>query len=213
MIIPLDKIIKDYDLKISGVLHIGAHIGQEYQSYLDCGITNMVFFEPISKNGDELINRVPTTKNIRIFQLALGNMKGYVEMHVDTTNEGQSSSILEPGTHLTLHPQVKFSEHTEIVAINKLDNLISIDRSIYNMINIDVQGYELEVFKGAVKTLPFIDIIYSEVNIEEVYKGCALIGEIDNFLNEFNFKRVLTEFPKKEDGSLFPWGDALYLRK
>jgi hypothetical protein len=74
------------------------------------------------------------------------------------------------------------------------------------MINIDVQGYELEVFKGSDKTLNYIDIIYTEVNFNEVYKGCCLITRLDNFLLEYGFKRVLP------DSSPGTWGDALYLK-
>jgi hypothetical protein len=74
------------------------------------------------------------------------------------------------------------------------------------MINIDVQGYELEVFKGAVKTLEIIDIIYAEINLEELYKDCVLVDELDAFLRKFGFIRILTQLAHKS------WGDALYLK-
>lgn len=79
------------------------------------------------------------------------------------------------------------------------------------MINIDVQGFELEVFKGAVDTLPFIDIIYAEVNFEEVYKDCCLVGVLDKFLSRFDFKRVFTRDSKNAKDRK-TWGDALYVK-
>jgi hypothetical protein len=90
--------------------------------------------------------------------------------------------------------------------MNKLDN-ISFDREYFNMINIDVQGYELEVFKGGVNTLETVDYIMTEVNRAEVYENCPLIEELDDFLNKFNFTRVETTW----DG--VTWGDALYIKK
>ena len=75
------------------------------------------------------------------------------------------------------------------------------------MINIDVQGYELEVFKGGSDFLNHIDYIISEVNREELYKGCAMINEVDEYLSNYNFKRVKTCW----DGGT--WGDALYIKK
>ncbi|MBK5202107.1 MAG: FkbM family methyltransferase [Prolixibacteraceae bacterium] len=204
MLIKLDKIIKDFNLNIRGVLHIGAHYGEEYQDYKKQGIENMMFFEPIVASCDELHRRIATDDNIRIFNIALGNMTGEKEMYVETANNGQSCSLLEPGTHLYQYPGVIFDKK-EIVKVQKLDNIF-IRHDLYNMINIDVQGYELEVFKGAVETLPFIDIIYTEVNFEEVYKGCCLVGDLDNFLKEFGFQRVLTDSTPKT------WGDALYLK-
>ncbi|WP_447516023.1 FkbM family methyltransferase, partial [Clostridioides difficile] len=77
------------------------------------------------------------------------------------------------------------------VDVRKLDNL-PIDDSLYNFINIDVQGYELEVFKGGIETLKNIDYIYSEVNRAQLYKGCVLVEELDQFLEIYGFKRVGT---------------------
>jgi len=203
MLIPLDKLICDYNLKIKGVIHIGAHYGQEYPSYLQCGINNMMFFEPIAANYKRLLETIP--EDIKTFNIALGNETGEMEMYVETTNEGMSCSLLEPVKHLEQYPFIIFDKK-EIVKIDKLDN-IEFDRNEFNMINIDVQGYELEVFKGAIETLPFIDIIYTEVNFEEVYKECCLVEDLDNFLGSYKFVRVMTNSSPKS------WGDALYLKQ
>ena len=78
-----------------------------------------------------------------------------------------------------MYPGIKFDTR-ETVKIEKLDN-IELDQSLYNMINIDVQGFELEVFKGAQDTLQYIDIIYTEINLEQVYKGCCQVEDLDAF--------------------------------
>jgi FkbM family methyltransferase len=203
MIMTLDEIIHRYNSQIRGVLHIGAHHGQEYTEYNANGIENVIFFEPIVSNYKRLLDVVPC--GVKTYNLALGNQTGEVDMYVETANGGMSCSVLEPGTHLMTYPQIIF-DRKEKVKIDKLDNIL-FDRSIYNMINIDVQGYELEVFKGAVKTLEFIDLIYTEVNTEEVYKGCATITDIDDFLSQFRFKRVYEAFTCHPT-----WGDAIYIK-
>jgi hypothetical protein len=71
----------------------------------------------------------------------------------------------------------------------------------------DVQGYELEVLKGASKFLSHIQFIYCEVNRAEVYEGCPMIEEIDQFLGEYNFERVDTNWAGDT------WGDALYVKR
>jgi FkbM family methyltransferase len=205
MVISLDKIIRKYDLKITGVIHIGAHYGQEYKDYAKHNIQNLIFFEPLASNYHKLLSSLPKDKGIITFNLALGNTRGLMEMYVETANSGMSCSLLEPALHLTQYPHIKFPRK-ETVKVNKLDN-IPFDRTAYNMINIDVQGYELEVFKGADRTLDFIDIIYTEVNREEVYKNCAKIEEIDSFLSEWDFDRMETDWA---GGT---WGDALYLKQ
>jgi len=205
MLMSLDKIVNDYDLKIHGVLHIGAHYGEEYNDYVRNGIRKMIFFEPIHSNYLQLCKSIPNNDEIRIINQALGNMKGITIMNIESANNGQSCSIFEPLKHLEQYPNIVFDKK-EVVSIDKLDN-IEFDRNQFNMINIDVQGYELEVFKGAIETLPFIDIIYTEVNREELYKNCAMIDEIDTFLSDFGFVRILTDWT---GGT---WGDALYLKK
>jgi len=73
--------------------------------------------------------------------------------------------------------------------------------------NIDVQGYELEVMKGSVETLKQIDYIYCEVNKAEIYENNAYIDEIDSFLSQYSFERVEIQWWEDHD-----WGDALYVK-
>jgi FkbM family methyltransferase len=145
---------------------------------------------------------------------ALGNFEGRISMNIETANQGQSSSILKPALHLSQYPHIKFENEIE-VDITTLDtfmnslysNINTDEKSKYNMINIDVQGYELEVFKGATKTLENVDYIITEVNQDVVYHKCALVDELDNYLNKFGFVRVET------DWAGHTWGDAFYIKK
>ena len=205
MLIPLKNIRKTYNLSIRGVIHIGAHYGEEYEDYVKAEIKNMMFFEPIKSSCEKLMERVVCSDNVQVFRIALGNKTGLDEMNVEKANQGQSNSLLLPGTHLTQYPQIKFVGKEQVVVM-RLDD-ISFDRSEFNMINIDVQGYELEVFRGAVETLSHVDIIYSEINTEQVYQGCCQVEELDEFLGKFGFTRVMTDLSPKS------WGDAVYLKQ
>lgn len=200
-----DEVVK-HKIGIKGVIHVGAHYGQEYKDYVKYGIKRFIMFEPLKDNFAQLLEYVPPCPEVQHYQMALGNATGEVEMYVETANWGQSSSILEPGIHMEAYPQIIFDKR-ETVKIDKLDN-IEFDRSLYNMLNIDVQGYELEVMKGAAETLKHIDIIYTEINTGQVYKGCAQMWELDVFLKPYGFKRVYTH---EYDGIYY--GDAVYVKK
>ena len=205
MLITLDQIVQRYHPTINGVIHIGAHWGQEYPDYVRHGIKNMMFFEPVPVTFAKLVEHLPKEHpGVALYNLALGNFTGKKVMNLETENKGQSSSFLEPEYHLKMSPEIIFHTKQEM-DMDKLDN-IEFDRSLYNMINIDVQGYELEVFKGSVKTLETIDIVYAEVNFVHVYKDCVLVDELDEFLKKFGFVRILTNYSPKN------WGDALYLK-
>ena len=84
--------------------------------------------------------------------------------------------------------------------------LVNIDGNKYDFWNFDIQGAELMALKGASKYLPNAKVLYLEVNEKELYKGCVLIGEIDTFLSQYNFKRVITNI------TVHGWGDAVYIK-
>ena len=192
-------------MNVRGIVHIGAHYGEEIQEYVDNGIQNITVFEPLSKNFNILSQRMQNVNaDIQGHQVALGSKKGTATMFL-SSNEAQSSSILKPKQHLELHPDVSF-DGTEQVEVSLLDDY---DIGESNFINIDVQGYELEVFKGGKKTLDKIDYIYCEVNRDEVYEGNAMVEDLDEFLSSYGFVRVETKWPE----TYYTWGDALYIKK
>jgi FkbM family methyltransferase len=198
------KELTEYRIKARGIIHVGAHEGQEYEGYIKDGIKNILLFEPVQANFDLLMDTVKDSyPGVRCFNMALGNKTGSVYMFIEKQNRGMSCSVLEPETHLDQYPWIVF-DGKEKVKIDKLDN-IEFDKSKFNILNVDVQGYELEVFKGAGKTLKSIDAIFTEVNMVEMYKGCALITDIDILLSHFGFVRV-TELPNDN------WGEALYIK-
>ena len=203
MLLSFRLLKKKYKMNIKGIIHIGAHFGQEIPDYIDCGIQDMVMFEPLEENFKVLAEKAKgLNANIVGHQVALGPEPGKTKMYVSDHNR-ISSSILKPKVHLIHHPNVKFPE-TEEVEVNCLDNY---DCFNYNFINMDVQGYELEVLKGGKKTLDQVDYVYCEVNRDEVYENNAFVEELDEFLAEYNMERVMTSW----EGQI--WGDALYVRK
>jgi len=204
MIIDLRKLNTKYNLNINGVIHIGAHYGEENNVYNELNIKEIIYVEPIKTTFDILIEKTKGNDNIKYFNTALGNFTGETEM-ISSSNSNTSASVLEPKNHLYLSPKVKFGSKIK-VNIDMLDNL-PFDRSKYNMINIDVQGYELEVFKGGKDTLNGIDYIMAEINRDEVYKDCTHINELIEFLKPYGFELVETNWAGRE------WGDGFFIKK
>ena len=199
MILDLNKLIEKYDIDLKGIIHIGAHHGKEYEVYRDLvSDDNLMFFEPIPECFEVLKQNVGGT----VVNKALGNYNGIAVLNL--ASNGQSSSLLEPALHKKQYPKITFKETID-VEIARLDDILE-DKEKYNLISIDVQGYELEVFKGAVKTLEGIDYIISEVNRKELYEDCVQVDELDKFLWEFDFVRGETKWAGKS------WGDAFYIK-
>jgi FkbM family methyltransferase len=203
MLLSFTGLRKKYNMDVKGIIHVGAHHGEEISEYIENGVQDIVLFEPLSECFDVLAQKVATLNaNIEGHQVALGSAPGTATMYL-SDNEKQSSSILKPKVHLTHHPHVKFNG-TEEVEVDLLDNF---DTKDYNFLNMDVQGYELEVLKGATETLKRVDYVYCEVNRDEVYEGNAYVEELDEFLSSYGMERVETSW----EGQI--WGDALYIKK
>lgn len=204
MLLDFNGIVRKYNMNINGVLHIGAHHGEEHSLYKMNNVSKIVYFEPLKSNFQVLESNVGS--DATLYNIALGQEEKEIEMFVETANKGQSSSILEPVLHLVQYPGIIFHAR-ETVQMKRLDDVIDNSNSEYNFINIDVQGYELEVFKGSTKTLENVDYIIAEINRDEVYKDCAKIDELCNFLGQFDF--VLVE----ENWAGGTWGDGLFVKK
>tara|TARA_R100000664_G_scaffold34234_1_gene55438 strand:+ start:5721 stop:6347 length:627 start_codon:yes stop_codon:yes gene_type:complete len=207
MMLDFDNLIKKYNMKITGVIHIGGHIGKEYDEYQKIKtIEHMVFYEPDPDNFKKLKARVGHDERVFCINRALGPFSCEADLHREYNNNGQSNSLLEPFKHTHIYPDIVFNEKLK-VKVDPLDRYKT--SSKFNFINMDVQGAELNVLLGASKTLHNIDYIMTEVNRDELYKNCALIEDIDYFLSKYNFERVEEEWDRDNP----VWGDAFYVKK
>jgi FkbM family methyltransferase len=202
MLLNLKELVKDQNLKLRGVLHIGAHFGEENEIYDEMSIPNRFFFEPLPQNYEVLMTRIQGWPSL---QVALGNQKQEVTMFVDRVNNAMSSSVLKPMKHLEQYPHIEFNDRC-VVQMVRLDD-VPFDRSLYNFINIDIQGYELEALKGARQTLQSVDYILTEVNNAELYEDCARIEVLSRFLRKYGFDLVIVNWFGQT------WGDAFYVKR
>lgn len=205
MLLNIHELFEKYNLKVKGVIEVGAHWGQEYDAYSLMGVERFVFIEPCAKAFCVLKTKFQDNHNVKLFCTACGDISGKAVMFTGPTNQGMSNSLLKPQVHLTQHPDVTFPD-TEMVSVNRLDDL-PFDRAEYNLLNMDCQGFENRVLMGAPKTLETVDYIYTEVNRQFMYENCALIEDIDRLLLEF--ERMETGWASHYHG----WGDAFYIRK
>jgi FkbM family methyltransferase len=195
---------------VKGVIHVGAHLCEETNYYYTLGLTNNnIFWVEGNPETYELIkSRYP---NFNIYHGLCTDKNGdkisfNITKNKNNGNSTDSSSIFKLGTHLQHHPFVIEDRTIEVKSIKLDDLLIHEPIENVNMMNIDVQGAELLVLKGSENILKQINYIYIEINREELYVGCALIEELDIFLKEKGFERVLTKWTD------FNWGDALYVK-
>ena len=92
------------------------------------------------------------------------------------------------------------------ITTKRIDSLID-KKNMPSFINLDIQGVELKALKGLGSLISDVKYIYTEVNRLGVYKDCANVRDIDDFLTMQGFRRATTRWQWLEG-----WGDALYVR-
>lgn len=206
MLIDFNYIANKYG-KPKGIIHIGAHLMEERKDYISKGLYNTIWVEanPNVFSRIEFINHDNT--NERVFNFAITDVDD-VEMEFNITNNGESSSILELEKHKIHHPHIYVSEVIKVMT-KRMDTLLltnKINIESYDFLNIDIQGAELLALKSFGDLLNNIKYIYTEINTDKLYKDCALVSDIDDYLESYKFKRVETSM------SPYEWGDALYIK-
>ena len=207
MILNVDDVYKALlynDINVKGVFHVGAHECEELLFYNSFGVKNedIIWIDAMEHKVNEAIDR-----GIPNVYCALVTDKDDEDIFFNVSNNIQSSSILDFGTHSEEHPHVVYIDKIlkKSITVDTFFERNNLDASNYNFWNFDIQGAELSALKGATKSIQYAKALYLEVNEKELYKNCALIEEIDAFLANYNFKRILTNFTKHG------WGDALYV--
>ena len=130
MIFNFKNLTEKYNCNINGILHVGAHHGEEYNLYKQFDINPIVFIEALPHTFKKLKENVGS--ECLLIETAVGNMEGTVNMYVESKDECGSSSVLAPKIHLQQHPHVVFDSRIE-VPITKIDNL---NLPICNFLNI-----------------------------------------------------------------------------
>lgn len=202
-------LFEEFNIKPTGVLHVGASEGQEAEVYDSLGIKKMVFIEAIPDVFLKLKQHISKYPHAIALNACISDVDDQKVKFNVASNDGQSSSMLEFGTHSVEHPNVTFVDQIECTT-TRLDTLFDtelVDLSNgLDFLNIDLQGCELLALKGMGDLLKQFKWAYLEVNQKELYKGCALVDEVDQYMSNFGFTRVKTRWT--DHG----WGDSLYIK-
>jgi len=201
----INQVLIKYKIKISGALHVGAHECEELSFYHKLNLTNddiywvEAFTDKVNKAKNRGINNIYN---------AVITDEDDKEIIFNVSNNVESSSVLEFGTHSKEHPYVYYIGKylCKTITIDTFVKRNNIDISKLDFWNFDIQGAELMALKGASDSIKYAKAIYLEVNVDEVYKGCAKMSEIDEYLSKHGFVRVLTCITPHG------WGDALYIK-
>lgn len=185
------------------IVDAGAHTGKDSCEMARLWPHSIIYaFEPVPEVYARLVNNCKKYTNIYCSQLALAAHNGTASLYVSSGSSDGSSSLLKPKDHLIDHPQVQFNDHI-IISTNTLDAFAQEHGiSHIDFLWLDLQGAELLVLQASPKILKTVQVIYTEVNLHELYEKCALYNEYKAWLESEGFVAVREEIPWKDAGNV-----------
>ena len=206
-LLDVPQLCTQHSITPKGIIHVGAHEGTEVGYYQAMGAQKILFVEANPAVFERLQANLAGYPNAQAVNCAISDRNGTINLHV--TSYDQSSSILPLKHHQDIYPDI-VETHQVTVPSKTLDTLLQeleLNPADFNILNIDIQGAELLALQGATNWLQYVDAINTEVNYQELYEGCALVHDLDEFLDRHGFERVATTTPHPS------WGDGFYVKK
>ena len=156
---------------------VGAYQGDFTRMALKTWPSSRVVCFEVQANPLQRLRQL-SDQRVRIFECLLGaTPRDSVRFHLSET----ASSIL-PEIAIS---QSKFANFR----MRSIDDVVKtdFDGRAPELLKLDVQGYELEVLKGAEKTLSRIQVVLAEVNLLDVHKGVPLLHEVAGWFADRNW--------------------------
>jgi FkbM family methyltransferase len=206
-------IFKGQELKYlksaKAVLHVGAHLAQETQSYSNLN-KKVIWIEANPKTYRDLLKVIKKFKKQKAINALITNKNNKVYEFKIASN-GASSSIFEFGEY---HKGKKSLWKQEIKTLKRIRLKSKTLKAILEEKNLkkfnpdflvlDIQGAELLALQGLDDLIHNFKYILVEVSRVEIYKRGATWKDIKKFLNERDFFEQTKNIPLS--------GDVLFIR-
>lgn len=171
------------------VLDVGANTGQ-FAEHLrkDLGYKGrIVSFEPLSSAFTGLTQRASRDKNWEVMNLALGDQPGDANINISANSPSSSLLGMLP-RHLEAAPHSQYLA-TERIRVETLDRLWATlePNPSPTFLKVDTQGYERNVFQGALRSLESVDAIQVEMSLVPLYEGQATYLEMLEYLSRLGY--------------------------
>lgn len=199
---------------VNVVIDVGANVGQFGQALRAAGWSGrIVSFEPQSEPAVALRKAADRDGNWETHRLALGAEPGVVSLKIASIHP-RSSVLPISALHHELLPDTSYIK-TEEVPCERLDDALQerVAPGDVLALKLDVQGYELHVLRGALRTLERAQLIELEMSLIDLYDGQPTAAELVRFLDDQGFELVSAEAESTDrDTGRTNWLNAMFRR-
>jgi len=161
------------------VFDVGAYRGDFARLCLQIWPTcNVACFEALEPKVNELRTLEHLTGRVQVFNCLLGaSAAADVPFHTSETASSILSEHHDQGFSIENYPMRTIDD---VVA----ESFASVELSL---LKIDVQGYELEVLKGARHSLSRFELLLLELNLLDIHRDVPLLADVIGWLDDQGF--------------------------
>jgi len=198
---------------IGTLIDVGANKGQ-FASAIRALLPDVrIFaFEPVPDCHRALAEAFRADSAFSAYNVALGDGHGHLEFFQNAFTKS-SSALAMTDLHVQAFPWTGSSTRIQ-VELRRLDDYAdAVGGRGRTLLKIDTQGYELEVLKGASRTLDRIDYILVETSFVPLYEGQANFRDVYAFLTGrgFEYAGSFEQMMSPLDGTVLQ-ADGLFVR-
>lgn len=163
-------------LGIDLLADVGANFGQYVGELRGSGWHGrVVSYEPTSNAYESLRRRVTGDAQWSCQRVAVGDTTGELTLHVSEESRFSSALPVLPET-VARSASFRYAS-SEVVPVQRLDDLLSTESGASLAVKIDVQGFERQVLDGGPNTLNRLKFLEMEMTAHAVYEGQMLLME------------------------------------
>ena len=207
------KILND----VTGIIHVGAHRGEEVEQYSDMDAKTVIWVEPnpdVFKEMKHFLTSVGASIDSHAFEYAVSDVDhDTVDFHLYygpdagfmRGNKGCSSLLKAKGRFESWHQE---TIKVETITIDTLLTENDFKPSDFQLLNLDVQGAELLALKGASEVLKHVKYVATEATWKNPdYVDNVMYDELKSFLESKGFIEIeiVNHGPD--------WGDVLFVKE
>lgn len=201
----LQKIGERYKLEeIKTVFDIGSLNGIESVKFTEkLESANVYTFEPNEESYNNVLISTEDNQRITVSKLAVSDFNGKSDFYITYDNMG-GSSLLEP---MLLNKTGWNNVKTEADVV-RLDDWCSNNKiESIDLMWMDTQGSELNIFKGMGDILNTVKGIYVESSNIPYYHGAANKNDVINYLSQYGLELISESYHDQYEG------DFTFIRK
>lgn len=206
------------DITAGGVIHLGAHLGEEIPIYQERGLGPLIMIEANPQIFAQLQARWGGTPGVHLFNYAIAETAGTLKLQLHTSRSGsvESASLLPMKRFSEIVPTLHTAGQVEVPAL-PLDDFMHRHGFAYTdfpHLVMDIQGGELKALQGARTVLQHIKFLVTEVALVELYEGAPMEAELLQYLQAYGLHKQHAIYHELYDANgTFPaWGECICRR-